>query len=154
MRIEGHVAFAGTSSEAVWDFLTDPDRIALCLPGCEKLVKAGEDCYDMQMKIGIGAISGTFSGGVRLHGFQPKSEYQMSVHGSGGPGFVQGEGKIQLASNESGTVLQYSGHISVGGAIASVGHRMIGGAARMVIDRFFTCVAGRIKGAVSAQHGS
>jgi len=33
------------------------------------------------------------------------------------------------------------GDVNAGGAIASVGQRMIGGAARMVIDRFFKCIA-------------
>jgi hypothetical protein len=144
MRIEGQFEFEGVSPEAVWDFLTDPNRIAQCLPGCEKLVKTGDETYEMQMKIGVGAISGIFTGGIRLHDLQPTSEYQMSVNGSGAPGFVKGEGKVQLTPNGTGTLLQYSGDVSAGGAIASVGQRMIGGAARMVIDQFFKCVAGKL----------
>jgi hypothetical protein len=142
MRIEGQFEFEGVSPEAVWDFLTDPNRIAQCLPGCEKLVKTGDETYEM--KIGVGAISGIFTGGIRLHDLQPTSEYQMSVNGSGAPGFVKGEGKVQLTPNGTGTLLQYSGDVSAGGAIASVGQRMIGGAARMVIDQFFKCVAGKL----------
>ena len=37
MRIEGQFEFDGTSPLAVWSFLTDANRIAQCLPGCEKL---------------------------------------------------------------------------------------------------------------------
>jgi len=144
MRVEGQFEFEGISSEAVWDFLTDANRIAECLPGCEKLDKTGEGTYEMQMKIGIGAISGSFSGGIRLHNLQPTSQYEMTVNGNGAPGFVKGEGKVQLSPKDSGTLLQYSGDVSAGGAIASVGQRMIGGAARMVIDQFFKCVAGKM----------
>jgi carbon monoxide dehydrogenase subunit G len=144
MRIEGQFVFGGVAPLAVWSFLTDANRIAECLPGCEKLVETGEGTYDMQMKFGVGAISGTFSGSIRLHNLQPTSEYQMSVNGTGTPGFVKGEGKVQLTPDDTGTLLQYSGDVSAGGPIASLGQRMIGGAARMVIDQFFRCVAGKL----------
>jgi carbon monoxide dehydrogenase subunit G len=144
MRVEGQFVFSGIAPLAVWGFLTEAERIAECLPGCEKLVKTGEGTYDMQMKFGVGAVSGTFNGSIRLHGLQPTSEYQMSVSGSGAPGFVKGDGKIQLTPDDTGTVLQYSGDINAGGAIASLGQRMIGGAARMAIDQFFKCVAAKL----------
>jgi uncharacterized protein len=144
MKIEGQFTFGGIAPLAVWSFLTDPDRIAQCLPGCEKLVKAGEDSYDMEMRFGVGAISGIFRGSIRLHDLKPTSEYQMSVDGSGTPGFVKGEGTIQLSPDDTGTLLRYSGDVAAGGPIASLGQRMIGGAARMVIDQFFKCVAGKV----------
>jgi carbon monoxide dehydrogenase subunit G len=144
MKIEGQFAFDGISPLAVWGFLTDANRIAECLPGCEKLQQTGEGAYDLQMRFGVGAINGVFSGSIRLHDLKPTSEYQMSVNGSGTPGFVKGEGTVQLAPNDTGTLLSYSGDISAGGPIASLGQRMIGGAARMVIDQFFKCVAGKL----------
>jgi uncharacterized protein len=57
---------------------------------------------------------------------------------------VKGAGTIQLSANGDGTLLHYSGDVSAGGPIASVGQRMIGGAARMIIDQFFKCVAGKL----------
>jgi carbon monoxide dehydrogenase subunit G len=146
MRVEGQFSFEGIEPLTVWGFLTDAERIAECLPGCEKLAKSGEDSYEMQMKFGVGAISGSFSGSIRLHDLQPTSSYRMSVNGTGAPGFVKGEGSIQLAADETGTLLRYSGDVSAGGPIASLGQRMIGGAARMVIDQFFKCVAGKLTG--------
>src|SRR3990167_6621379 len=134
MRIEGQFTFDGVAPLAVWSFLTDANRIAECLPGCEKLVQVDPETYDMQMRFGVGAISGVFTGSIRLHDLQPTSEYQMTVSGSGVPGFVKGEGKIRIAPDDTGAILQYSGNVSAGGPIASLGQRMIGGAARMVID--------------------
>jgi carbon monoxide dehydrogenase subunit G len=143
MKIEGQFAFEGLTPLAVWNFLTDANRIAQCLPGCEKLERTGEGAYDLQMRFGVGAISGVFRGSIHLHHLQPTSEYQMTVNGSGAPGFVKGEGTIQLATEEAGTLLHYTGDVSAGGPIASLGQRMIGGAARMVIDQFFKCVAAK-----------
>src|SRR6185295_11517395 len=101
MKIDGQFAFAGIAPLAVWGFLTDANRIAQCLPGCESLMQTGEGTYDLKMKIGVGSISGVFGGSIRLHDLQPTSEFQMSVSGNGAPGFVKGEGVIQLAPEDT-----------------------------------------------------
>jgi carbon monoxide dehydrogenase subunit G len=112
----------------------------------------------MTLSFGVGAIRGNFSGSIRLHDIHPTTDYGMTVSGSGGVGFVNGEGTICLASADSGTTISYSGDVSAGGAIASVGQRMISGAARMVIDQFFKCVASKLQpvadSAASAGHGT
>ena len=141
MKIEGQFLFEKTTPHAVWNFLTNPDRIASCLPGCEQLVPTGEGSYDLTMNIGLGPIRGKFSGSIRLHDVHPTTDYGMTVEGSGAPGFVKGEGAIRLEAAGNGTQLLYSGDVSAGGPIASLGQRMIGGAARMVIDQFFKCAA-------------
>jgi carbon monoxide dehydrogenase subunit G len=145
MQIVGQFQFDGVAAEALWQFLTDANRIAECLPGCEQLTHTGDGSYNMQMSIGIGAIRGVFSGQIRLHDLNPTSEYQMTVTGKGAPGFVKGEGRVRLTVSEAGTLLDYSGDVNAGGAIASVGQRMIGGAARMVIDRYFKCVTEKLR---------
>ena len=144
MKIEGQFPFEGIAPLEVWNFLTDAHRISECLPGCEKLEQTGDGSYDMHIRFGVGSVSGVFKGSIRLHDLQPTSEYQMTVNGSGSPGFVNGEGTVQVTVTETGTVLQYTGDVSAGGAIASVGQRMISGAARMVINQFFKCVAGKL----------
>ena len=144
MKIEGSFTFQSAAPLAVWDFLTDAHRIAECLPGCEKLELTGDGTYDLQMRFGVGAISGVFTGSIRLHDLRPTSEYQMSVSGKGAPGFVNGDGTIQLTPDDTNTVLHYTGDVSAGGPIASLGQRMIGGAARMVIDQFFKCVSAKL----------
>jgi uncharacterized protein len=144
MKIEGRFLFENISADAVWTFLTDPDRIVLCLPGCQQLVPTTDGFYEMTMTFGVGSICGTFSGSIRLHDVHPTTDYRMSVNGNGPVGFVNGEGTISLHAGDGGTQVTYIGDVSVGGKIASVGQRMVGGAARMVIDRFFKCVSNGI----------
>jgi carbon monoxide dehydrogenase subunit G len=144
MKIEGQFALHGASTEAVWGFLTDAHRIAECLPGCQKLEQTEDGSYDLQMQFGVGPISGVFNGSIRLFDLQPTSQYKITVNGSGKPGFVKGEGTVQLAPDDTGTLLRYSGDVSAGGPIASLGQRMISGAARLVIDKFFKCVSSKL----------
>ena len=131
---------------SLWSFLTDANRIAECLSGCEKLEQTGEGSYDLQLRFGVGAISGVFKGSIRLTDLQPPGQYKMLVEGRGAPGFVSGEGTVRLIPDGNGTEVVYFGDVAAGGLIASVGQRMIGGAARMVIDQFFKCVAGKLAG--------
>ena len=57
----------------------------------------------------------------------------------------QGNGvSLTVTDTGSGTLLNYSGDVSAGGPIASVGQRLIGSTARLIIDQFFKCAAGKL----------
>ena len=124
--------------QTVWEAFLDPARLKKAIPGCEKLEAIGPDEYKATMKIGVGGVKGTFEGKVRLVEQKPPESYKMAVEGSGGPGFVRGETVITLSDAEGGgTRVAYSADVQVGGLIASVGQRMLGGVAKMMADKFF-----------------
>ena len=121
--------------EKVWAFLMDPDAVAKVMPGCEKLQEAAPDAYQATLKLGIAAVKGTYTGSVRLLDKTPPAHYRMLVDGSGTPGFVKGEALIDLAEEGDQTVLSYDADVQVGGLIANVGQRMIGGVAKLIINQ-------------------
>jgi carbon monoxide dehydrogenase subunit G len=45
---------------------------------------------------------------------------------------------MELSDAESGTRVGYSAEVQVGGLIASVGQRMLGGVSKMMLDQFFS----------------
>ena len=138
MKIEG-VSEIAAPRDRVWAAFLDPGTLASAIPGCDTLEAIGQDEYKAVMKIGIGPIKGVFEGKVRLLDQQPPERYRMAVEGSGGPGFVRGEALMQLSDMEGGgTRVHYDADIQVGGLIASVGQRMLGGASRMMLDQFFS----------------
>jgi carbon monoxide dehydrogenase subunit G len=65
----------------------------------------------------------------------PPHSYRMLIDGSGAPGFVKGEATVTLATQDDQTALAYDADVQVGGLIASVGQRLIGGAARLIINQ-------------------
>jgi len=133
--------------EDVFGRLIDPDSIASCLPGVEKLEKVGDDEYSMSMNIGIGMVKGTYTGKVRLSNMNAPTDYQMYVEGSGRPGFIKGTGTVRLADGEeSSTEIEYEGDVEVGGPIGSVAQRMLGGVATRMVGQFFECIETQIKG--------
>lgn len=91
-------------------------------------------------------MKGTFEGKVRLSGLEPPTRYRMAVEGSGTPGFIGGEAAMELTDVEGGTRVSYSADVQVGGLIASVGQRMLGGAAKMLLDQFFSRMTEQLRG--------
>lgn len=137
MKIEGSAEIPAPR-ERVWAAFLDPDILAQALPGCEKLEAIGPNEYKATMKVGVAAIKGTFEGKVKLSDLEPPNRYRMAVEGSGGPGFVRGDAGMQMSDVDGGTKVSYDADVQVGGLIASVGQRMLGGVTKMMLDQFFT----------------
>src|SRR5262249_41093168 len=124
--------------DLVWAAFLDPEQLRKAIPGCEKLEAVGNDEYKATMKVGVAAVKGTFEGKVRLSDKKPPESYKMAVEGSGAPGFIRGETVITLAEANGGTRVSYTADVQVGGLIAGVGQRMLGGISKMMADQFFT----------------
>jgi uncharacterized protein len=133
------------SPEKVWALLTDPNRLAKLLPGCERLDPDGPDRFKAAVKFGIAAISGKYAGTIEFAEKKPPKSMRMKLSGKGVPGFVDGVGHVELAEKGSQTELRYTGEAQVGGMIAAVGQRMIEGAARKIVDQFFAAAAEELK---------
>ena len=139
MKIEGTHELRASRAR-VYAALLDPAVLARCIPGCERLEATGEHAYATTLRAGVGAIKGVFTGNVRLEELRPPEHYRISVDGKGQPGFLKGTGALDLEERDGATVIKYAGDVQVGGTIASVGQRMIQGAAKMMAAQFFTAL--------------
>lgn len=126
--------------ERMWQSLNDPAFLQLCLPGCESMEAIGPDQYQAILTVGIAAVKGKYSGTVTLSEKEPPQRFTMQVQGKGPGGFLQGTGVLELAEAPQGTQVTYQGDVQVGGPIASVGQRLLEGAAKMLVGQFFTAV--------------
>jgi carbon monoxide dehydrogenase subunit G len=144
VKLQGTAALPA-GRQAVWDLLTDPEKLASLLPGCERLVPDGPDKYKVQVKFGIAAISGNYSGALELADQKPPQSMRIRMEGKGAPGFVNGEGRITLTEKNGRTELKYEGEAHVGGLIASVGQRMIEVTARKIIQQIFDSAAKQLQ---------
>lgn len=131
--------------EKVWALLTDPQRLAKLLPGCERLDPDGPDRFKAAVKFGLAAISGKYAGTLEFAEKKPHTSMLMKISGKGLPGFVDGSGHIELTGKNGETEVRYTGDAQVGGMIASVGQRMIEGAAKKIVDQFFAGAAEELK---------
>ena len=147
MEISATYAFDAPRQQ-VWDLLIDPAAIAGCLPGCETLEPTGPDTYRAALTIGVAAITGRYSGVVRIADKREPARYTLVVEGKGKPGFVAGSASVTLAEVDGGrrTSVAVAGSANVGGTIARVGQRLLGGVSKMMMDRFFACLRARLQG--------
>jgi hypothetical protein len=139
VKVEGSYTFEAPR-DRVWSVLLSPDALKNCIPGCESMTATGEDQYEATMRVGVAAIRGNYKGKVRIADKQEPERYKLLVEGSGGQGFVRGEAQIELVDQGQSTLVNVAGDGQVGGVVAGVGQRMLGGVAKMLMGQFFDCL--------------
>jgi carbon monoxide dehydrogenase subunit G len=124
--------------DQVWSKLMDPNVLANCIMGCKKLELIGEAKYKADLAVGIAAVKGKYDATISLVDVQAPHSYKLVMHGQGAPGFLDAEGKLQLASTDDNrTTLSYDYTAEIGGKVAAIGQRMLGGVAKLIINDFF-----------------
>jgi carbon monoxide dehydrogenase subunit G len=143
MDIAGSYTF-NAPPDRVWGLLLDPVALSSCIPGCEKLEPLGGDRYQVSLKVGLAAITGSYTGTVVLADKNPPASYRLVVEGEGRGGFVKGSSAIALRPEGATTIVEVTGTVQTGGPIARVGQRLIGSVAKMMMDKFFACLQGKV----------
>jgi carbon monoxide dehydrogenase subunit G len=143
MDLNGSYTFDAPPAR-VWDVLMDPAVISSCIPGCEGMEPDGEDRYKVKLTVAIAAITGGYEGTVAITDKVQPSSYRLTVQGQGKPGFAKGNSQITLRAEGDTTVVDVIGTVQTGGPIARVGQRLIGGVSKMMLDRFFACLQGKV----------
>ena len=143
MDITGTYTF-NAPPDRVWSMLMDPAVIASCIPGCDRLEPTGEDRYRASLTVALAAITGSYEGTVQITDKILNESYRLMVEGQGKPGFVKGNAAIALRPEGVTTVVDVSGKVETGGPIARLGQRLIGNVSKMMQDRFFACLQGKL----------
>ena len=143
MELNGSYTFNAPPAR-VWDLLMDPAVISSCIPGCEAFEPDGQDRYKVKLTVGIAAITGAYDGVVAISEKVAPSSYRLTVEGQGKPGFAKGNSSIALRADGDKTIVDVSSTVQTGGPIARVGQRLIGGVSKMMLDRFFACLQGKV----------
>lgn len=143
MKIAGNYTFEATREE-VWSALNDPEVLARTIPGCQRLDEVGENEYESTLKVGLQAVRGVYTGRVKIDNLVRPESYDIHVDGKGSNGFLKGSGSIKLREDGASTILDYFGEAQVGGTIASVGQRLLDGAAKTLISQSLKALAQQI----------
>ena len=70
--------------------MLDPEAIASCIPGCDRLEPDGVDRYKAAITIGMAAITGSYEGTVAISDKVEPTSYKLVGRGAGTPGFREG----------------------------------------------------------------
>src|ERR1700722_17410472 len=117
MDLSASYTFASPAA-TVWNLLIDPQVVASCLPGCDRLEPLGEDRYRAELTLAVAAVSGQYSGTIAILDKRPSLSYRLVVDGSGKAGFAKGEARVELTEEGETTTVTVTGQSHVGGLIA------------------------------------
>ena len=131
----------------VWTHLNSAETLAACIPGCQELEGNPDDGFSAVVKQKVGPVSATFKGAVTLENLNPPHSYTLIGEGKGGvAGFAKGRADVTLTQTPEGTELSYTVDAKVGGKLAQLGNRVVGGFARNMADKFFDNFQSAIEG--------
>ncbi len=134
----------GASPAEVWDLLLDPDKLADIVPGCESLELLDQNKFSGIALLGAGPVKGRFLFKIELKNLEKLNKATIIGSAEGPLGSSRGSGYLELIEISAGTSLKYSYEVELSGTIASVGGRLVRGAARQLIDVFLRSLARQI----------
>ncbi len=138
MLIEGKFTIK-TQIQKAWDNLLDPETLASCIPGCEKLEAIDEKTFDCIVKQKVGPIA------VRLKFITTLTEVDPPTHlkavGKGADmskaGTFTQETVVDLKEVSGGEVeVSYRSDVRIVGRLATFGDRIMRAKARDVEKQF------------------
>ncbi|MBP6562189.1 MAG: molybdopterin-dependent oxidoreductase, partial [Neisseriaceae bacterium] len=136
LRAQGNVMIHA-SPEAVFAILLNPEALAKVIPGCHSLNTIGKHHYQADVVIGVGLIKARYAAEIQLQHLNPPHSLHLNGVGKSSLGDASGRGEVTLEAVTGGTRLNYTYTAEVGGKIASVGGRMLEGAAKVVLNKLF-----------------
>jgi 2-furoyl-CoA dehydrogenase large subunit len=151
LRGEGE-AIVAAPAQRVWDMLLDPTTLQAVIPGCHNVERLSDTHFRADVTIGIGPVKGRYRAEVRLSDLDPPQAVTLGGAAEGALGFGNGEGRITLVPRENGgTTIHYMYEAAIGGRVASIGGRLLDGAARVIVGQFFAALAYKAGGGAADQ---
>ena len=146
MRFEGKVAIQAPRQE-VWNYLTDPEKVAGAAPGLDKLeiLEPGKK-FRATTSIGFGTVKVKFVNDVEWVEMTPPTNAKMKAHGTAPGSGVDATTSMTLTdAADGGTDLAWSADIQIVGTIASMAARLMGGVTKKMTAAFFDKVREQIE---------
>lgn len=142
--------------DTVWAHLNDPETLNAAIPGCQSLEGSAEEGFAATVVQKIGPVKATFKGKVTLTDINAPESYRIVGEGNGGiAGFAKGDALVTLREVPEGTELTYEANAALGGKLAQLGSRIVGGVAKRLAGQFFDAFQAEVEnGAGDANKGA
>jgi 2-furoyl-CoA dehydrogenase large subunit len=139
--------------QVVWDMLLDPNTLEKVVPGAHGIERISDTHFRADVTLGVGPVKGRYKAEVHLADLVPPQSLTLRGEASGALGFGGGTGLVTLEESDGTTTIRYRYEAGIGGKVASVGGRLLDGAARFLIAQFFAALARQASGDAGATRG-
>jgi carbon monoxide dehydrogenase subunit G len=147
MLIEGKFTLQAPIQE-VWDFLFEPETLASCIPGAEKIEAIDDKTYESVVKQKVGPISVRFKFTTTLTEIDPPRHLKAVGRGedTGKAGTFTQKTTVNLTEiSEDSVEVSYSSNVSLVGRLATFGERIMRAKAKEVGEEITKNLEERLK---------
>lgn len=138
----------GAPQDQVWSFITDPKKVAPCIPGCEGADEKEPGRYAAAINVKVGPIQTTFHVDIEQTEKRPPEFASYLTKGEEGSraSRVSGVSTLALkAVSASSTEVRYASDISIVGRLGKFGSGMMQKIADSIGEAFVAELKGRLE---------
>jgi uncharacterized protein len=128
--------------EQVWSLLSDPRRVATCVPGAKITEQVDEKTYKGTISVKVGPSATDYNGELEIVRLDPKN-HEMEILGKGQD--VRGRGSASMkmtcklrSLEDGGTEVTSVAEVNVVGILAQMGSRVISEVSNIMFQQFTT----------------
>lgn len=148
MKIEKSFEIAAAQEE-VWEFVSAPERVGACFPGCLSVESLGDDKYRAAIKVELGPIRTVFNVAFEETEKRPIefSRYSSRGEEENKASRLKAESTLTLAPLGAGrTRVEYTSEVSIVGRLGKFGAGMMQKKADSISDEFVQALRAEIEG--------
>jgi len=141
--------------QRVWEYLIDPAKVVVCIPGAELLESQDERAFVGAVKVKVGPMTMSFKGLVKFTEVDEQRR-QVSMVGEGRETGGAGSAKVTMLSKVApldggGALVAVNAEVDLVGKIVQFGRGMIEEVSRQLFRQFSACVKQRLEVVDEAQ---
>jgi carbon monoxide dehydrogenase subunit G len=135
--------------DLVWEFITSPNLVAPCIPGCSEAIQIDETHFKAKVSLAIGPIKTSFSVDIeQVEKTAPTfARYEVKGNEGGQASRVKSESFLKLTTIDSETTqVEYESDVTIVGRLGKFGAGLVQKVADSIGDEFVAALKGKIEG--------
>src|SRR5271168_1306970 len=126
--------------QKVWSLLSDPRRVAACVPGAKITDQVDEKTYKGTISVKVGPSATDYKGELQIVRLDPES-HELEMVGKGQDVKGRGSASMKMTTRarslqEGGTEVNSIAEVTVVGILAQMGARMINEVSNIMFGQF------------------
>jgi carbon monoxide dehydrogenase subunit G len=144
------------SPEAAWNFLTNPVRVARCLPGAAITNQVDERTHAGTITVKVGPVTATYKGTMQFERLDPDARTAeivatgQDMRGKGGAQLRMTSALVEKAPGQ--TEVTITSHVNVMGLLAQLGRGMIQDVSDQMFATFVTAARAELERPETSTH--
>jgi uncharacterized protein len=128
----------------VWEYLIDPARVVVCIPGAELLETQDERTFLGAIKVKVGPVAMSYKGQIRFTELDEQNHHVRMV-GEGREAGGAGSAKVNMLSkvtpvDSGGALVVVTAEVDLVGKVVQFGRGMIEEVSKQLFRQFSACV--------------